>query len=390
MSKRRGKGEGSIYRRSDGRWEGAVTVGITAAGNPKRVRRYGRTRTEVAKKLTDLLAAHGQGLLAEPNQLTVEEWLRQWLADASFRLEDSTVESYQRLISKHIVPAIGKVKLSALRPLHLKNFYLDLAKQKYSLRTRQYIHGLIVSSLKAAVRLEFIPRNVAEVVRPEGKDDRKEIEVWTPEEAAQFLNVDQTDRLYPAFYLMLCLGLRRGELLGLRWSDIDLKAGVLSVRQTLGKGALGRPRFSEPKTQKSRSTLSLPGDIMSLLLKQQKQQGHERAAARVAWQGDASDLVFTTELGTYIHPDNLKRPFKRICRQAAVKLITLHGLRHTYTSLARNQGLDAKVVSLRLGHADVGFTLRTYQHIYESQDKAAALSLSELVGRRKYSQGDDQ
>lgn len=129
---------------------------------------------------------------------------------------------------------------------------------------------------------------------------------------------------------------------------------------------------------------------MSLLLEQQNRQARERDAAREAWQGDASDLVFTTELSTYIHPDNLKRPFKRICQQAAVKLITLHGLRHTYTSLAMNQGLDAKVVSLRLGHADVGFTLRTYQHIYESQDKAAALSLSELVGRRKDSQGDDQ
>lgn len=122
MAKRRGKGEGSIYRRSDGRWEGAVTVGSTASGNPKRVRRYGRTRTEVAKKLTDLLAAHGQGLLGEPNQLTVEEWLRQWLADASFRLEDSTVDSYQRLIAKHIAPAIGKVKLSALRPFTSKTF----------------------------------------------------------------------------------------------------------------------------------------------------------------------------------------------------------------------------------------------------------------------------
>lgn len=383
MAKRRGKGEGSIYLRSDGRWEGAVTVGLTASGNPKRVRQYGRTRAEVAKKLADLLAAHGHGMLAEPNQLTIEAWLRQWLADASFRLEDSTVDLYERLITKHIAPAIGMIKLSALRPLHLKNFYLQLAKQKYSLRTRQYIHSLIVSSLKAAVRLEFVPRNVAEVVRPEGRDDRKEIEVWTPQEAAQFLDVDPSDRLYRAFYLMLCLGLRRGELLGLRWSDIDVNAGILTVRQTLGKGARGRPRFSVPKTPKSRRMLSLPTDIKRLLRKQQKQQARERVAAREAWQGGENDLVFTTELGTYIHPDNLKRPFKRICQQAGVKLISLHGLRHTYTSLARNQGLDAKVVSERLGHADVGFTLRTYQHIYASQDKAAALSLSELVGRRE-------
>lgn len=144
-------------------------MGITTSGNPKRVRRYGKTRAEVAKKLADLLAAHGQGMLAEPNQLTVEVWMRQWLADVSFRLEDSTVDSYERLISKHIAPAIGTIKLSALRPLHLKTFYLQLAKQKYSLRTRQYIHGLIVSSLKAAVRLEFIPRNVVRSCGPRAR-----------------------------------------------------------------------------------------------------------------------------------------------------------------------------------------------------------------------------
>lgn len=110
---------------------------------------------------------------------------------------------------------------------------------------------------------------------------------------------------------------------------------------------------------------------------QRKRQSDERVAVKEAWQGDANDLIFITELG-YIHPDNLKRPFKRICEQAGVKLISL---RHTYTSLARNRGLDAKVVSERLGHADVGFTLRTYQHIYAAQDKAAALFLSELAGR---------
>jgi integrase len=229
VAKRRGKGEGSIYQRKDGRWEGAVTVGITASGNPKRVRRYGATRAEVAKKLADLLAAYGQGMLAEPNQLTVGDWLRQWLAESSLHLEDSTIDSYERLITKHIAPAIGGVKLTALRPVHLKTLYLDLSRRGYALRTRQYVHSLIASGLKAAVRLELIPRNVADVVRPEGKDDRKDIEVWTPQEAAHFLDVGQIDRLYPAFYLMLCLGLRRGEVLGLRWVDIDFGAGTLSV-----------------------------------------------------------------------------------------------------------------------------------------------------------------
>ena len=219
----RGKGEGSIRKRKDGRWEGSITIGITAKGNPKRRYVYGRTRAEVAKAHADLLAKHGNGTLLEPSKMTVKECVERWLRNKT-GISERTREGYT-YEAKPILDRVGNIKLQALETYHVRDAYTDMAVCDLSNRARQKSAMHLRSALNEAVHEGLVLRNVAIGVKVPTKRVDKAAEAWEAHEVRAFLDAAQDDPLYTLFYTFLTLGLRRGEALGLPWSLVNLDRG---------------------------------------------------------------------------------------------------------------------------------------------------------------------
>lgn len=228
------------------------------------------------------------------------------------------------------------------------------------------------------MKLELIHRNVAEVVKPEGKKNplnAKASTAWTAEEASTFLAFARTNRLYALFYLMLCLGLRRGEALGLRWANINLETGHMKIVESITT-VDGSIIETTPKTEKSKRTLKLPFDVVALLKDHQEKQRLEHQALNL---NPAKDWVFTSLKCTPVNPGKIDGVLNRIAKEASVRRIRVHDLRHTYTSLARRQGVNLEVVSARLGHSRSSFTADVYRHTFEDEMDAGAISLKSLL-----------
>ena len=385
---KRGNAQGTVYRRENGRWAWQVTLGFDTEGKQRRRTGTSVSKTEANKALSRVVSDHARGKLALPSQLTVGDWLERWLIDRKPRLADNTHASYQILLRRHVIPWIGHHRLQALRPTDLRQYYVSLAAKEndhgkiLSARTLRYVHGLIYSALKDALRLEIIERNIAEIVKPEVKSgDRtaKATQAWTAAETAAFLNANQDDPLYPLFAVMIALGLRRGETLGLRWEHVNLELRTLRVVETL-IALRGEIVSSEPKTRKSRRTLRLPPGLAQIL------RAHKaRLEASLTSLGvtPERDWVFTTVNGTPIHPDNVERTLKRFAKRAGVRSIRVHDLRHTYASLARRQGVSLEIVSEKLGHSRASFTVDVYRHTFEDEHEAATLELSDLTAMHR-------
>jgi integrase len=405
MGKRRGKGEGSIRQRKDGRWEGSVTTGTTANGNPKRQFVYGKTRAEVAKRLNELLDRQHKGLLTDPNKTTVAEWLERWLENKTHLTEKSR-NNYRQETSP-IINMLGKLRLQDLRPAQIQDLYNSLASTP---RKQRKAATHLKGALKDAVELQIIVRNPAEAVKVKAPRTEKGIKAWSREETAEFLRAargeiarkptggkrakgqpveiiavdpDNAEAVayYPIFYLMLMTGLRRGEALGLSWNNVDFAEGTVRVTQTLSMvGEGSKTVLKEVKTPHSRRTIYVGHDVMTVLREHKAKQDAERLLMGSDWQ-DGHNLVFTTPLGTPVGPRNLDRSFKGLALNASVKPINLHGLRHTHASLALQRGVPVEVLSKRLGHARVDITLNLYRHVYDIEMREAALTFDDLIGR---------
>src|SRR5918995_3811477 len=262
MSKRRGNGEGSIYKRSDGRWVGQYLVHTTKG--PKYRYLYGRTRREVDEKLTRAKAERNGGLDFDAGTLTLAEYMDRWLREsARNRLRPKTYKDYAGLTRLHIVPALGHIKLKKLTPLHVQSFYGSKLESGLSKRTVEYIHAVLHSALKQAVRWELVPRNVTEAVDPP-RPERKERPTFNLDQARIFLEAARDDGWGALYVLAIQTGMRRGELFGLRWDDVDLDNGWLHVRQALAHDGKS---FSLPKTAKGRRRIRLTSEAVEALKK---------------------------------------------------------------------------------------------------------------------------
>ena len=380
MATRRDKNEGSIRQRKDGLWEGALTVGLTEKGNPKRRSVYGKTRKEVAQKLNGLLLKHQQGSLPAIDRVTVAEYLARHL-EGKTHITQKTRSTYQQTINHLLSTPIKDVKLQSLRPANVRDCYTALFNSGLAPRSQRKAATLLCSALAEAVHEEVITRNPALAVKVKTARVERKAEAWNRVEVSGFLAVAKDDVLYPIFYLMLALGLRRGEVLGLSWDDVNFDEGTVRIRQALTMpGDNDTPVIKAVKTPKSRRTLYLSRDVLSVLSARRDSQKADRVYLGNAWTD--SGLVFTTSLGTPLHPRNLTRTFKRLIKEVKpdLKEIRVHDLRHTYASLALQRGTPVEIVSERLGHSSVGFTLDTYRHLYEAERREAAVSLDDLLG----------
>ena len=411
---RRRKGEGTIRQRKDGRFEARVTVGSKSDGSPEQCSVYGTTE-EVIIKRAELITKLHQGLIAEPNKMTVRLCLERSLRNRVNVTEGSRYKLECEV--KALVEIIGSKRLKDLRASHVRDAYTHLAERGESLRSQRRAAMHLRTALREAVQEDLIVRSVADGIKisaPRVEDDDRNAQAWTPDEVDLFLEaargelikkptggkrakerkakgeapelisvpLDQAKEvpLYPLFYLMLGLGLRRGEALGLPWTAINFKDATVRIHQALsmtGKGS--KATIKVVKTPSSRRTLYLNQDVLELLKAHRARQKEQRAFLGADWR--ETGLVFTTSLGTQLSPRNALRSFKSLIKHLPVKQIRLHDLRHTYASLALQRNVPIEVVSERLGHARVDITLNVvYRHLYDVERRAAALSLSDLLG----------
>ena len=371
MARKRADGEGTISKRPDGTWEAKISLGYDGEGKRKRKTIYGRTQGEVREKIEVLKQRVASGTYTD-TKLTIAAYLERWLGEKKRTLKPSTLEQYESCINRSIVPIIGSVKLDKLTPLQVQNLVNGIYDVSGAARAAK-CRTVLFSAYKQAIRWQLVTRNPVEATEPV-KEPHREMTLWEPEQAARFLDVARGHRLYAFFYLGMATGLRRGELLGLRW--IDIEESLLHVKQTLVKVG-SRLILSTPKTRKGFRTVALSPDVLEVLLLHRQRQDAERALLGDTWKHP--ELVFTSEVGTPLNPDNLKRVRDYLMEKADVPRVRLHDLRHLHASLAIKGGMDAKVLADRLGHSRASFTLDRYTHLFESQRAQSAVSLLDFL-----------
>lgn len=374
---------GSIVRRG-AKWAVIVDVGRDAAGHRKQRWHSGfETKRDASRALTEILGRLQNGSYVEPSKQTVSGFMREWLNATRATVRPSTWASYRLMVEAHIVPGLGAVSLQQLAPPILNAFYAELlasgrrnGKGGLSARTVRYVHMILRRSLSEAVRWQRLTRNVADQADPPHPHANREMRTWTAFELRSFLEHVSPHRFYAAFVLAGTTGMRRGEVLGLRWRDLDLDAGRAAISQTLLSVGY-TVFFSTPKTAKGRRSIALDAVTVASLREHRRRQLKERLAFGAGY-GD-QDLVFVREDGTPVHPDYFSERFERAGKDAGLPRIRLHDLRHTHATLALQAGVHPKVVSERLGHATVGITLDTYSHAIPAMEEEAAARIAAIV-----------
>ena len=372
---KRGSGEGSIYKRSDGRWAGVVDLGWLD-GKRNRKSMYAKTRKEVQEKLNTALTSHQQGLPLPSDQLTVGQYLLAWLEhSAKPQVRLSTLESYEEIVRLHLEPNLGKVRLSKLTPMHVTKLINTKLSRGLSHRRVQYIHAVLRRSLTIAVNWDYVSRNVAKLA-DSPSTRQKEVVPLQIQEARRFLQVIQGHRLAALYTLAITIGLRQGEILGLCWSDINLTSGSITIRNSLQKHE-GRYCLVEPKSTKSRRTLVLPGLAMEAIKVHKHRQLVERL--RMPSEPNEFDLVFTTRAGTPINRHNLTRDFQALLKREGLPRLRFHDLRHRAASLLLAENVQPRDIMEVLGHSQIGLTMNLYSHVMKPALQNAADRMDSLL-----------
>lgn len=386
-TRRRGRGEGSIFQRTDGRWSASLSLGYSPTGRRLRRTIYGDTKQEV---LTELLKLQGQqvaGTLAAPSTMLLGDFLDRWLQDiAKQRVRETTYDNYRRTIDLHIIPHIGGTKMDKVKAPLIAWLYAELERGGVGGDNRSRCHSILRMALQTAVRWGLLSRNPCfDVDRPK-IGSRKEIRPFTPEEAAVFLRAAAGDRLECLYVIALTTGMRMGEIFGLKWDCVDVENGVIHVRRTL-RDVNGTLTLGEPKTKSSRRKIDLPQMTVNAL-----HEHRERAIPSPVSEKDilafnpwiaelerTSGFVFTNTLGGPMRKSHFHAAhFKPLLKRAGLPNIRFHDLRHTCATLLMMQGVHPKVVSERLGHSKVAITMDVYSHVLPTTQKDAASRFDQM------------
>ncbi len=379
MAKKRANGEGSIRKRKDGRWEGRYTAGHdpeTGKAIYKNV--LGKTQAEVKEKLKQAIGEAQALDVTKAGKYTVGEWMEVWFQDyAKIKVRPSSHQTYQGYIHNHIRPNIGDIPLEKLTSLDLQKFYKKLLSQGrvdrleakgqpkgLSAKTVRNIHQILSSALKLAQEQRLILTNPAEgCALP--RVEHQEMKTLTTVQLASFFREARESGVFELYYLELATGLRRGELLGLKWEDIDLERGDLRVRRQVSR-INGEVVEAPLKTKNAYRTLPLAEDTVSVLREQRRKVGN-------------SPWVFPSPNGGPISPDSVLHMLHRVLKRAGLPKVRFHDLRHTFATLALQNGVDVKTVSGMLGHFSAGFTLDTYAHITSAAQRQAAQTMGSVL-----------
>lgn len=380
MAKRRANGEGSIRKRSDGRWEGRYTAGRDPeTGRPVYKNVLGKTQAEVKEKLKQAIEENAELDFSKAGQYTVGQWMDVWFENcAKIKVRPSSHQTYRGYVDHHIKPYIGDIQLNRLTSLDLQRLYkkllgsgrvdrIEAEKQPKGLspKTVRNINQIISSALNFTKEQKLIIANPTDsCVLP--KLEHKETKTLTAEQLTAFLQEAKASSVYEMYYIELATGLRRGELLGLKWEDIDLEQAVIRVRRQVAR-INGEIIEAPLKTKNSYRTISIGGNAVGIL-KQQKEKSH-------------SEYVFPSPTGGPISPDSVLQKLHRVLKRANLPKVRFHDLRHTFATLALQNGVDVKTVSGMLGHYSAGFTLDTYAHVTTAAQRQAANTMGNLLAK---------
>ena len=367
MAKRRGNHEGTIYKRGNS-WAAQVSL------EGRRLTKTFSSQKECQAWIRDMANRIDRGFSYSGSKLTVGEYLDIWLNNYRSSIRPKTLYQYKGIVNNHLKPGLRDIRLSELRPDQIQEFYTVLLEQGQSQRTVQLIHSVLRRALVIAERQGLIIQNPAKSVDPP-KVSHKEIQILNDNQVRQFMIAARGSRFKTLYYLAVTTGIRQGELLGLKWIDIDWVMGTIQIRRQLqrivGKGL----SFSEPKTRAGRRMIDLGSKAMTHLITQRKNQEEEAISAD--W--DDYGLVFPSMRGTPLDAGRLRHDFKRILRRANLPIIRFHDLRHTAASLMLLNGIPSIVVSRRLGHSKPSVTLDIYGHYLPGMQSTAAALMDELA-----------
>ena len=362
---------GHIERRGKESWRVVVELGRDPVTGRRRTRKLtvrGRKR-DAERALTEALRLRDQGIDVAPSRITVAEYLERWLTDyAEASVAPSTLVRY-RLLCRRLGEYLGGVRLQAIRPTHIQAAYSQLRERGLAPRTILHHHRVLKEALRHAVGWQLLERNPADAVTAP-RAERVEMRSLDADEVGRLLDGCRDDDMRRLVFTAVSTGLRLGELLGLRWSDVDLEARVATVRRTAQYLGQEGVQLRSPKTSRSRRTVSLSSATVSVLREHRAAQNERRLRLGPAYAD--RDGVFSAPDGRLVAPHSISGRFRRIVRRIGLAGLRFHDLRHTSATLALQAGIPAKVVSDRLGHASVAFTLDTYAHVLPDQRREAA------------------
>jgi len=368
---------GRIRRRSKNSWEITIDLGRDAEG--KRIRKFVNVKgkkKDAERKRRELLTARDGGMPIPMDKVTVAVYLEQWLSARERDVRARTIYEYRRYVHYYALPAFGHLQLTQLQPAHLDALYTKMQGVGLSGRTCLHMHRILHHALKQAVRQGLIVRNLAQAAAAP-KADHHEMKHLTAWQLHSLLSATANDLYHPIYYLAAWTGMRRGEIVGPKWQDIDLEQGTISMRRTLlrvpGKGYVE----GAPKTAKSKRLISITGEVVTMLKRHRAAQAEGRLAAGPAWQDN--DLVFTVVDGGPVDPDEITHAFSRAVRRLGLPQVRFHDLRHTHASLLLAQNVHPKVVQERLGHSTIAITLDTYSHSIPGLQGAAAKAFEGIM-----------
>jgi integrase len=378
-TKGRANGDGDVFPRKNK--AGKITSYRGAYVGLDGKRRYvsGKTKEEARRNLRRARGDAERGLVFDADNLQVGEYLDRWLSDSvRDTVKATTFERYEQIARLHLKPSLGRVKLKGLTPAHVRGLYREKLEAGSSARTVRYIHTTLHKALKQAVMDGLIPRNATEAVTPP-QSSREEMCPLTPEQAKLLLQVahETGDRLTALYVLAIHTGLRQGELLGLKWDDVDLEDGSLQVRRTLAITKNG-PVLTSPKTTGSRRSVKLTSKAIEALKRHLERQLGEIDRIGSLWSENG--LIFASEKGEPINRHNLtRRSFKPLLKRAGLPQIRFHDLRHTCATLLLTRNVNVKIVSEMLGHSTIAITLDTYSHVLPDMRDQAAAAMEEAL-----------
>ncbi|NEB97976.1 tyrosine-type recombinase/integrase [Streptomyces anulatus] len=379
MAKRRPNGGGTVTRRKDGRYQGAAYVTNT---DGHRVRKfvYGSTYDEAAEKLGKLQEQERNGVPVPSRTWSLGEWLAYWLEHiVKPNREHNTYVKYESKVRLYLVPHLGKKPLVRLTPAQLRSFMAELKRTEVPPAARYEVLRVLRNALNRAVREELLTRNVAELVDMP-KVTKKEAKPWNAREAITFLRSARAHRLYAACVLVLVLGLRRSEVLGLRWQDIDFDqrqfTPLKQVQRVKGVGLV----LKDLKTESSHAVLPLPEFCARALEERRELQDLERRIVGDGWsQKPGQDLIFSSERGGLIDPVGFSRSFNALVKRAGVRRITVRLARHTCGTLLAFLKVHPKVAQAILRHSQISMTMDVYTHVVGDGEREAVTMLAELL-----------